>query len=95
MHARVSTYQFDAADVDDAIRSFENAIGQVQSMEGGQGGVFLFDRQSGKAISITYWESEDAVRASAEAADRVRGQATEAARGSIQSVETYEVGSQF
>jgi hypothetical protein len=42
-------------------------------------------------MSITLWESETAMRESAERADRMREEATEPSGASIQSVEGYEV----
>lgn len=89
MHARVSTYQFAPDAVDRAIEQFEQAMGELDEMKEG---VVLVDRASGKGMTITYWESEEALTSSRQAADRVRGAAARAASGSIQSVEEYEVG---
>ena len=91
MHARVSTYRFPPDGVDGAVREFENAVPNVQQMEGNKGAVLLVDRMSGKGMTITYWESEQAMQGSAGAADEVREGAASAARGSIESVESYEV----
>ena len=40
---------------------------------------------------VAFWESEEALRASDEAAARIRGGVTEATGGTIASVENYEV----
>jgi hypothetical protein len=42
-------------------------------------------------MSITRWESEEALTASAERAHKMRTRATEPADASIESVECYEV----
>ncbi len=60
-------------------------------MDGFKGVVGLLDRQSGKSLSITLWESEEALRQSEEEANRVRREAAEASRETIEDVERYEV----
>jgi hypothetical protein len=46
---------------------------------------------NGKQPTITLWETEAALRASEEAANRLRPKAADALRASIASVERYEV----
>ena len=72
MHACVSTYQFSPDGLDEAVREFEKAVPKVQEMEGNKGAVFLVDRMSAKGMTITYWESEQAMQGSTGAADEVR-----------------------
>lgn len=91
MHARVSTYTFDAGRVDNLVGGFESALGAIEAEEGMKGAYLLVDRGNGKAITMTLWESEEALGASAAAANRVRSDATESAGGTIDSVESYEV----
>jgi hypothetical protein len=54
--------------------------------------VALADRQTGKTLGITFWESEEALKASEEAADRLREGSAEAMSDTITDVERYEVG---
>ena len=56
-----------------------------------QEAVLLIDRNTGKAMTITYWESEQAATESREAANRLRSEATHSGSGQITSVEEYEV----
>lgn len=92
MHARVSFYEGGAGtDVDSAVQAFQNAVNSVQEMEGNQGATLLVERNSGKAITITYWDSEEHLQGSVEAANQARQQAAEAGGLSIRSVEHYEV----
>ena len=91
MYARVSTYRSTGERADEAVSAFQNALGSIRDMQGVRDAYLLVDRESGKAMTITLWESEEAVRASSEAADRVRGEAAESFGGSIESVEIYEV----
>ncbi len=89
MHARVSTYQFPPEGVDQASQQFEGALNELDDTL--QRAVLLVDRTTGKGMTITFWENEETLVSSRQNADRVRSAATEAAAGSIESVEEYEV----
>jgi heme-degrading monooxygenase HmoA len=92
MFARVSTYQGDPGRIDEGLDNLrENIVPRAQQMDGFKGIYFLHDRESGKALSITLWESEEAMHASEEAANRLREEAAEASGETIESVERYEV----
>ena len=96
MHARVSTYQgppnLTQQQVEEGSRyARENILPQARQMDGVKGVIALLDRQSGKALSVTLWESEQAMRASEEAANRLRQESAEAARETVENVERYEV----
>jgi heme-degrading monooxygenase HmoA len=92
MHARVSFYEGGTEfDFDKGVRAFEEALSSVQEMEGEQGATLLVDRKSGKAITITYWDTEEHLESSVEAADRVRQQAADTGGLVIRAVEHYEV----
>jgi hypothetical protein len=59
---------------------------------GGHGGVLLIDRASGKAMAMTLWEDEAAMRASEERANELRRAASEELGAAEQpDVERYEV----
>jgi heme-degrading monooxygenase HmoA len=90
--ARVSTYQGDPGQIDEGLDfARENILPRVQQVDGCEGIYYFVDRQSGKALSITLWESEEAMRASEEEADRLRGESAEAADATVEGVERYEV----
>ena len=92
MHARVSFYELGSGgDIDAAVKGFEGAVDPVRQMEGNLGATFLVDRGSGKAISITYWDSEEHLQSSVESASKLRQQVADDAGISIQGVENYEV----
>ena len=88
MFARVSTYTGDA---DQLVAGFESVTEPLEQMEGFSHAYFLVDRPGRKGISITMWESEEALSASAAKADELRKQGAETGRGSIDSVDSYEV----
>lgn len=88
MHARVSTYEGQA---DELVKAFDSVTGPLEELEGFSRAYFLVDRDGGRAMSITLWESEDALDASVERANQMREQASDRAGASIQSVDHFEV----
>ena len=92
MYARVSTIQGSPGKVDDVLRQTqEQTLPQLQKMEGFKGFVALGNRQSGKMLGVSFWESEEALRATEQAVSSVRSGAAGAADGVVASVEQYEV----
>jgi heme-degrading monooxygenase HmoA len=90
MWARVSTYQLPAANLESAIERFAQALGDVD-LPGFKRAELLVDRSSGKALTITLWESEKAIQSSVEAANRIRSSATDEAGVTIVDVAHYEI----
>ena len=88
MHARVSTYEGQA---DELVNGFESVTGPLEDLDGFSKAYFLVDRAGGKGMSITLWESEEALNASVERANQMREKATEQAGATIQSVDHFEV----
>ena len=95
MFARVSFYNLDNASRDDAVRAFEDARGPVEQMQGNQGGMLLVSPETGKAITITFWESDEALQATQHHASQTRQQAASSAGMEIANVEAYEVALEF
>jgi heme-degrading monooxygenase HmoA len=92
MHARVSTYTGPADQYAAGLEKLRDAtVPQLGQVDGFRGVLALIDRGSGKALSITFWESEDALRASAEEATQLREQIAAASSEQIIGVENYEV----
>ena len=92
VHARVSTLQGPAEQVDEGIRYVRDTVmPRAAQLDGYKGAYLLIDRQSGESVSVTLWESEEALRASEEAADRLRGDAAGNLGAEIASVKRYEV----
>jgi exopolysaccharide biosynthesis protein len=63
MHARVATFESDPAKVDDAINLVRADV-QSDTPEGLEGAtmMMLVDRQSGKGLGITLFDTEEAMR---------------------------------
>jgi heme-degrading monooxygenase HmoA len=70
----------------------EVVLPRARQMGGFKGMIALGDRESGKTLGITFWESEEAMRASEEAAEELREESAEAGGDTIEGVERYEVG---
>jgi heme-degrading monooxygenase HmoA len=92
MYARLTTLEGSPDRIDDAIRYIqEQVLPQLQQMDGFKGFIALGDRQSGKVRGVALWESEEALRATDEAASRLRGGVADATGGRVADVEQYEV----
>jgi len=93
VYARMSTLEGSPEHIDEGLRQVrENVLPQLKQQEGFEGMVALADRKTGKTLGITFWESEEALKASEEAADRLRKDSAEAMSDTIAGVERYEVG---
>ena len=91
MWARVSRYQFPAAEVDRVI-DYINASADAFSSQPGLKRLDVYvSRKSGAGMSVTVWENRDAMQASEEEADRVREDITLELTGWVQTVEEYEL----
>jgi heme-degrading monooxygenase HmoA len=93
VYARISTFEGSPENIDDELRRVrENVLPQLRQQEGFEGMVALADQQAGKTLGITFWESEEALQASEEAAERLREDTAQAMSETIAGVQRYEVG---
>ena len=93
MFARISTLVGSPDQIDEGLRHVrEQVLPQISQQDGFKGMIALADRQTGKTLGVTFWESEEALRASEEAADKLREDSAEAMSDTIAGVERYEVG---
>ncbi len=92
MFARVSRFQGPPDQTAEGIRiAREQILPAARLMEGFKGIYLLFDRESGKSLSVTFWETEADMLASEEAASRARAESAEASGETVIGVERYEV----
>ena len=92
MHVRLTTIEGSPDRMDEATRHVqEQTMPQLRQMDGFKGFVALGDRQSGKLVSVAFWEDEEALRATEGAVSGLRSGAAEAVGGSVAGVEEYEV----
>ena len=88
MYARVATFESDPAKVDEAIAMVRSEVeGEVPPGLEGAKMLMLVDRQTGKGVGITLFESEEAMRRGDEALNGMNPGATERRV----SVEFFEV----
>lgn len=88
MYARATTLRASPGDVQQQIDHYQEGIQSVREISGNRGAFLLVDRSAGKAISVTLWESDEAMQASRKRADELRQQAQESPG---ESVDEYEV----
>jgi heme-degrading monooxygenase HmoA len=88
LFARVSRYHGDAAQMR---AGFESVTDELEGMAGFVGAFFLGNDEHGRAMSITLWETQEAMEATAERAHQMRTRATQPANATIDSVESFEV----
>lgn len=96
MWVRMSTFQGskDQSDeeIEQQVRTLkDNIIPTARRLDGYQGVLSVGDRSTGKSMTLTFWESEEAMRASEEAADKLRQQAADEVQEEIAGVERFEV----
>jgi heme-degrading monooxygenase HmoA len=91
MFARVNEFSGTAQQVEDSVRDTERISRQLEELPGSLGMFYLVDPEDGKALAITLWESEEAMRSSESEAGQIRETSTAAEGTSIVSVGHYEV----
>jgi hypothetical protein len=69
MYARVATFESDPAKVDDAIAMVRSEVESGETPEGLEGAkmMMLVNRETGKGVGITIFDSEEAMRRGDEA----------------------------
>jgi heme-degrading monooxygenase HmoA len=88
MFARVATYSGAA---DRLLEGFGRAQEPLSQADGLVNAYLCINREDGKALTITVWETKDALEASAEQAHQLRSRATEPSGATTDSVTNYEV----
>lgn len=92
MHARVTTLDMDPGNVDQVRDQLQtDDVPEFQQLDGFKGMTLLTDRQSGKTVAVTFWESEDALHASEDAVQGARQRAAETGGAGEPQVERFEV----
>ena len=92
MYARTTTIQADRSRIEDGIaRVRDQVFPAVTAMEGCAGMSLLVDRESGRCIATTSWESEDAMLASAERVKPLRDDATAGLGAGSSDVDMWEI----
>lgn len=93
MFARASTIPGSPEKAGEAVSILESQVlPQIQQLDGFSGILGLVDRETGKSLVITLWETQEALQASEEAAGKLRAEAaTELGSTASPAVDRYEV----
>jgi heme-degrading monooxygenase HmoA len=93
MYARSTTIQAQPSSIDAGVSHLRDAVmPRLQEVDGCVGMSMLADQRTGRCIATTAWETEDAMRASAERIQPVRDQAAQAFGGiGSPMVEEWEI----
>lgn len=89
MFARVSTYKTGPETLSDT--PSEEIVSRVRQIPGCRGIYYLSGKEAGKAISITLWDTEEAMTASRQEANKIRKENSDAEKTDIIAVEEFEV----
>jgi hypothetical protein len=90
--ARVTMMAGDPARLDDAVvYTREKVLPIASGLAGNRGILSLIDRETGTGMSLTLWDSVEAMRASEEEVNQVRDDASAALEMDIVSVDRFEV----
>jgi heme-degrading monooxygenase HmoA len=93
MFARVSTIEGNLERLDDSIRDYQSqTIPTLRNVQGFKDAYLLVDRNSGRTISITMWETRESLQSSTATANTLRARAAQTISASQPpKVEIYEV----
>ena len=92
MYARVTVVQGSPDKVEQGIDSFNGSVlPAVKGVEGYRAAFLLVDRESGKGMGVTLWETEAARERGAEAVEAARAATIKAMGGTVPPVDNYEV----
>ncbi len=95
MYANVVTFQGAIERIEEGIRMFQERVAPVMRGHAGfKGHYLLVDRQRGKTIGISLWETEAHAEANAAALAELRAQATQFTGQPAPAAERFEVVSQ-
>ena len=89
--ARLAIYDVPEDMQADARAGFEQAIERIRDLPGLHEAYLLLGTEGGRAVTLTFCESHDAMAASRVVASRVRTEAAAAVDGEIVSVEEFEI----
>jgi hypothetical protein len=96
MHARVTISETDPDKVDLALQVInDDIIPAAKQIPGLKGAYWLGDRVTGKGVTITLFESEEALKNSEETGKQLRSEAAKKIGLTIQSIDRYEVLAQI
>ena len=91
MHARIASFAGDMGRIDDVVGKIRERMSAGEEIPGAKRFLMLIDREGGTSLGITFFDSEDAIRAAEPIFEKMAEEIPEELRGRRISVETYEV----
>ena len=91
MHARVAAFDGDIGRIDELTGMIRERMSTGEEIPGAKRFLMLIDREGGTTLGITFFDSEDAIRAAEPIFEKMGDEVPEELRGRRTSVETYEV----
>jgi len=92
MFARVSVFKGSGEAFDEAATNArENIAPALRELDGFAGLLVLADRSTGRSMSVTFWETEEAIRSSRDAATKMRDETAAKYDEEIIGVDEYDM----
>lgn len=92
---RMTTVKGPPESFDDGVKVVTGSvIPAAQKIPGFKGGTWFGDRSSGRMIGVTFWASEEELKASRQQVDKLRADAVTEMGGEVVGVEEFEVVAQ-
>jgi len=92
MHVRIGRSTVPLENIERAIATFPDRIGPtIRKHPGNVGVAALLDRPTGKVVVVTYWDSEQSLKASEQLVQETRSKAAAELGLKLGDIDTYEV----
>lgn len=92
MFARVTTYELEEGRASESIAVFGPVVDRISELDGFVDGYFLVEKDGLHAVTMTLWESLDAMERSRVTASRARTEAAHDVGAAVTSTYELEVG---
>jgi heme-degrading monooxygenase HmoA len=90
MYARTARYEVPVGRIGDDIRQAAEIEKKVTALPGNRGFYYFVDRETGYTMSLTLWDTEAALKASAAPTKQLREQLTQPTDAKVVSVHEFE-----
>jgi heme-degrading monooxygenase HmoA len=92
MYVRMTRTQGTPESAAEAERMYgDQLVPELRKHAGWLGAILGINRNAGMGLSVTFWESEEAMRASESTADTLRARAVESREARVRDVERFEI----
>lgn len=95
MFARVVRYQVPESRFGEVVPAFRDAVEGLREIDGNSGGYLLIDPDNCTALTITLWDTREALERSEVRASRLRGEAVDKIDADIKAQDRCEVALDF